>query len=240
MDRVPKLPSVVGSQMSERSAAWTGTSSISKVCTQQDNVLDPFDFRLPPIPSLGEFRVDKRANHPLLHYRRHIQKQKLEDAVIVQRGIKNKTRTHDLYLKRKKVEINSPEDAKLCHELLYRDKNEGEGLDEFLTQEDFVDYLRDSVLSAPVNPINAAWVRKIVSVRPQLHESSIDFSRMAMKSEMVGIFSVFPGYWRPSSGEAAGSAEAIDVGSWEQLRWNHEECHSQLCRQTTQGLYGSI
>ena len=123
--------------------------------------------RLPAVPSLGKFAVDKWANHPLLHYKGHILKRKLDDQIIIRRGKKNKTVICDRLAKERAAV------AGICS----GGPSESTAYDSFLTQDDYVEYLRDSVRSAPVTPLQESWRKRILAVsfvylfhcvRPQL------------------------------------------------------------------------
>lgn len=79
------------------------------------------------------------------------QKRKQDQAVVIRHGKKIKSVVANTVQKRLEVERvkQFDEDAKL---------------ESFLTQDDFVEYLRDSVRSAPVIPIQSGWEQKIYSV----------------------------------------------------------------------------
>ena len=108
---------------------------------------------MPAIPSLGKFGVDKWASHPLLHYHGHVLKRKLDDQIIIKRGKRNKTGICDKLAKQRAAlagACSGPSDTTVY--------------DSFLTQDDYVEYLRDSVRSAPVTPLQESWKKRILSV----------------------------------------------------------------------------
>ncbi len=117
-----------------------------------DDEDEEFSFQLPPVPSLGKFKEDKWANHPLLGYYGHLLKREVDDSVIVRRARKTKTKICDKIVKEKRAKAAEADEDK-------------PNLETFLNQEDYVEFLRDSVRSAPVNSLHKKWRKKILGVR---------------------------------------------------------------------------
>ena len=112
-------------------------------------------FHLPPIPSMGKFKEDRWEKHPLLSYYGNVLKREVDDSIIVKRGRATKTRVCDKIWKEKRRKLNEAEE----------DEEIPEDFDSFLNQDDYVEFLRDSVRSAPVNPLHKKWRKKILGVR---------------------------------------------------------------------------
>jgi len=112
-------------------------------------------FTLPPVPSIGKFKYDPWPEHPLMKYFGKQEKQKLDDQVIIRHGKKIKSYVADAVYKKKAAEA-----AKGDHD--------HGPVENFLTQDDFVEYLRDSVRSAPVVPMHKLWRKRVVNVRHNL------------------------------------------------------------------------
>jgi hypothetical protein len=113
-------------------------------------------FKMPPVPTMGKFKYDPWTEHPLMKYFGQKQKKKQDDEVIIRHGKKIKSVVADSVYKKKEAD---------------RAANKGDetsaqqNVESFLTQEDFVEYLRDSVRSAPVVPMHKKWRHKVASVR---------------------------------------------------------------------------
>ncbi|CAG7837267.1 unnamed protein product [Allacma fusca] len=127
---------------------------------QQD---EDIDFRLPAVPSLGKFANDKWGGHPLLSYYGHVIKRRFDDQVIIRRGKRQKAIICDKIYREKLAK------GELCAVPI--DPNDN--LDSFLTQDDFVEYLRDSVRSAPVDPLQASWKKRILAQIPKKLKSKL-------------------------------------------------------------------
>lgn len=79
------------------------------------------------------------------------QKRRLDNEVVIRQGKKVKSQVANAVQKRLEIERVQQFD-------------EEQKLENFLTQDDFVEYLRDSVRAAPVIPIQTAWEQKIYSL----------------------------------------------------------------------------
>lgn len=108
-------------------------------------------FRMSPIPSMGKFRNDPWVEHPLMRYFGFKEKKKQDEEVVIRHGKRIKSFVADSVYKKREAD-------KLAH------GEEPVHLENFLTQDDFVEYLRDSVRSAPVIPMQKAWKKKITGV----------------------------------------------------------------------------
>jgi len=135
--------------LEETKARSAATKSAETDGGKSELIDDPI-FRMPPVPSMGRFNRDPWDHHPLMTYYGYKEKRKQDDEVIVRHGKKMKSFIADSVEKSKKVKTEGPEDI---HKL-----------ESFLTQEDFVEFLRDSVRSAPVVPLQESWEKTIISV----------------------------------------------------------------------------
>lgn len=79
------------------------------------------------------------------------QKRKQDNEVVIRHGKKVKANVADAVQKRLEIER-------------VKQFDDEQKLESFLTQEDFVEYLRDSVRSAPVIPLQSSWEQKIYSM----------------------------------------------------------------------------
>jgi len=75
----------------------------------------------------------------------------VDDNVIVRRAKKTKTKVCDRIFKEKRAKALADEEEK-------------PDLESFLNQDDYVEFLRDSVRAAPVNPLHKRWRKKILGV----------------------------------------------------------------------------
>lgn len=151
----PRKKSVIGelSDMDESNCDPALTSA-KKWKPPQGNTTDKPNFDLPPAPHprIECFRNDPWAEHPLLRYDSLAEKKQLDNEVVIRRGKKVKNAVANVVYRNMKTECGQ------------KVKDDNDDLEAFLTQDDFDEYRRDSVKSAPVVPIQKSWLRHIAAV----------------------------------------------------------------------------
>lgn len=126
--------------------------SVSNADDGDDDGLAKLNIKelLTKIPSATEFiKRSQQFHSPLLEYHGHLIKRAIDDAVIAKRAMKLKLKVCDVVKKEQRAMVDGEVDEQVS-------------LSKFLSQEDFIEYIRDSVRSAPMTGLSQLWIDKML------------------------------------------------------------------------------